>query len=163
MLALVFFLLAQTASAPAPPPAHPCQSAPEYRQFDFWVGEWDVEIKGKVAAQSSIQRILDQCVIFENFTAGTYAGKSFSSWVAEAKEWKQHYVDTNGINSEWSGHLADGKMIFVSHNTRGGKPFMQRMTYSKEGADRVRQFIETSTDDGKSWKPGCDGMYVRRK
>ena len=33
----------------------PCKFAPEYRQFDFWVGEWDVTWNGKQAGTSSIQ------------------------------------------------------------------------------------------------------------
>ena len=139
--------------------AHPCRNGAEYRQFDFWLGEWDVQTAaGGPAATSSIQLILDQCVIFENFTASNYTCKSFSSWVAPAKEWKQHYVDSSGNNSEWSGKLEDGKMVFITHS--GG---LQRMTYSKEGPDRVRQLIESSTDDGKTWSVGFDGMYVRRK
>ena len=35
-----------SAAAPAPKPK-PC-TAPEFRQFDFWVGTWDVEVKGKI-------------------------------------------------------------------------------------------------------------------
>ena len=103
--------------------------------------------------------ILDQCVVFENYTAGPYSGKSFSSWVPAAKEWKQHYVDTTGNNSEWSGRLEDGRMVFLSRGNGG----LQRMTYSREGPDRVRQLIESSADDGKTWSTAFDGMYVRRK
>jgi hypothetical protein len=142
--------------------AHPCRSAPEYRQFDYWLGEWDVEVSGAPGAStstSSIQLILDQCVVFENYTAGNYTGKSFSSWVAADKEWKQHYVDSGGTSSDWSGHLDNGRMVFLSRGAGG----LQRMTYSKEGPDRVRQFIEASSDDGKTWSPTFDGMYVRRK
>jgi len=139
--------------------AHPCRSAPEYRQFDYWLGEWDVEVSGGPTATSSIQLILDQCVVFENYTAGNYTGKSFSSWVAADKEWKQHYVDSGGTSSEWSGHLENGRMVFLSRNPTG----LQRMTYSKEGPDRVRQLIEASSDDGKTWSTSFDGMYVRRK
>jgi hypothetical protein len=138
--------------------AHPCRNAPEHRQFDFWLGEWDVNTRDARTARSSIQLILDQCVIFENYDAGPYSGKSFSSYVPEAKGWKQHYVDSHGDNSEWSGRLEGEKMVFLSR----GKS-LQRMTYSKEGPDRVRQLIEISTDDGKTWSPEFDGMYVRRK
>jgi len=63
--------------------AHPCQLSPGYRQFDYWLGEWDVEIGGRKFARSSIQLVLDECVIFENYTdAKGYAGKSFSIWDA---------------------------------------------------------------------------------
>ena len=44
--AVVFLLLvcasAQSLAAAAQT-APPCKARPEYRQFDFWVGEWDVQ------------------------------------------------------------------------------------------------------------------------
>ena len=46
---------------------------------------------------------------------------------------------------------------------RQGKQVTNRMTYSKEGADRVRQRIDTSLDGGKTWAAGYDGLYVRRR
>ena len=47
--------------------AHPCAHQPEYRQFDFWIGDWDVvTTQGhNPAGSSSIQLILDRCVILE--------------------------------------------------------------------------------------------------
>lgn len=60
--------------------ANPCKAAPEYRQFDFWIGEWDVKTpQGGLAGSSSVQLILGQCIIFENWTSGAgSAGKSFN-------------------------------------------------------------------------------------
>jgi hypothetical protein len=45
----------------------------------------------------------------------------------------------------------------------GGTPTTDRMTYVREDADRVRQTIESSADDGKTWTKTYDGLYVRRK
>lgn len=158
-LLLVLALAATTA-----PPPHPCRNAPEYRQFDFWVGEWDVENNGKRTARSSIQLILDGCVIFENFDAdGGYSGKSLSAWDAGEKRWEQHYTDTGGSSRYWVGAMDGEKMVMTTEFMRGATKVINRMTYSKEGADRVRQLIEVSIDGGKTWKAGFDGMYVRRK
>lgn len=145
--------------------AHPCANTPEARQFDFWLGEWDVENPQKQKiARSSIQLILDECVIFENFEAGGgYAGKSLSAWDAGEKRWEQHYTDTSGGSRYWTGAFTDGRMVMTTQFARGGATVTQRMTYSKEGPDRVRQFIESSTDGGQTWTPGFDGMYIRRK
>ena len=139
---------------------HPCRNQPEYRQFDFWLGEWDVEAGGQKIARSSIQLIIDECVIFENYEASGYSGKSLSAW--NGKRWEQYYCDTAGGARFWSGSLQDGKMVMTTEFERSGKKVINRMTYSKEGPDRVRQFIETSLDDGKTWAAGYDGMYVRR-
>lgn len=45
--------------------ARPCEANPEYREFDFWIGEWDVASSG-TKSESSIQKILEGCVILEN-------------------------------------------------------------------------------------------------
>ena len=140
--------------------AHPCKLAPEYRQFDYWLGEWDVEIGGQKLASSSIQLILDECVIFENYTDSRgYAGKSFSIYDATSKRWEQRYVDTTGAFHTWTGGIENGRMVFYWKTPQG----LQRMSYEKEGADRVRQLIDISPDDGKTWSPGYNGLYIRRK
>ncbi|MDH3459056.1 MAG: hypothetical protein OER90_19620, partial [Gemmatimonadota bacterium] len=48
--------------------AGPC-SAPEYRQFDFWLGTWNVETKdGKTAGTNHITQILNGCALREEWT-----------------------------------------------------------------------------------------------
>ena len=71
----------------------PC-SSPQFRQFDFWIGEWDVFGKtGQKAGDSKISLILDSCIILEEWTSANmqqglrYAGKSFNTWNAATKEW----------------------------------------------------------------------------
>lgn len=63
--------MAQTNPTPATAtPANrpkPCTTRPEYRQFDFWIGEWDVQAGGNQAGTNSVQLILGDCVIFENW------------------------------------------------------------------------------------------------
>jgi len=146
---------------------HPCQTVPEYRQFDFWLGEWNVEQNGTQngtrIARSSVQLILDECVIFENYEAQGYSGKSLNMWDASESRWEQHYTDTGGASTTFIGKLEDGKMVMLSESVRNGAKVITRMTYSKEGPDRVRQFLETSLDGGKTWAPAYDGMYVRRR
>lgn len=143
--------------------AHPC-AAPEYRQFDYWLGEWDVEANGAKVATSSIQLALDECVIFENYqTLRSYAGKSFSLYDSNTKKWQQRYVDTTGALHEYIGALEGDTMRFYWRYTANGKPVVQRMSYLREGPDKVRQLMEISTDGEKTWATNFDGLYVRRK
>src|SRR4051794_31757889 len=44
-----------------------CEGVPEARQFDFWIGEWNVEVAGKVVARSSIRRIEGSCIVLEHW------------------------------------------------------------------------------------------------
>jgi hypothetical protein len=143
--------------------AHPCKASPEYRQLDFWVGEWDVQVGGQRAGTSSVQRILGECVIFENWTgAGGVNGKSFNVYNAATKKWQQTWVDDRGSVLELAGSYSDGAMRF-SGETKGPKgKVLQRLTFFDLGNDRVRQLWEQSVDNGSSWAVTFDGMYVRR-
>lgn len=146
--------------------AHPCLQSPEYRQFDFWLGEWDVKnAQQQIVAQSSIQLILDQCVILENYTnAAGYSGKSFNSYFAQGKRWEQTWVDTTGDIHHYEGGLKDGAMVLTrSYPLADGTKATGRMIFTKEGTDAVRQRMEQSADGGKTWSMQFDGLYVRRK
>ena len=144
---------------------HPCRFAPEYRQFDFWVGEWDVTQKGKPAGQSSIQLILEDCIIFENWTgASGYSGKSFNLYNAHTGKWQQKWVDSSGQLIEFEGGLKDGAMILIGDSIdEEGKKAITRMTFTNPDKDHVRQLWDQSTDNGKTWTVLFDGLYTRKK
>jgi hypothetical protein len=59
MVTLLFLLmLVQTAAPGTAGPASPC-TAPEYRQFDFWIGDWEVRsAQGRVLGHNRITSIL---------------------------------------------------------------------------------------------------------
>src|SRR5262249_27985056 len=47
----------------------PCMDDSVYRQFDFWVGDWNVYNKaGFKVGTSKIESILGKCVVLENWT-----------------------------------------------------------------------------------------------
>lgn len=143
----------------------PCLYAAENRSFDFWVGEWDVQVNGQQAGTNSVQRILDGCVIFENWTSargGT--GKSFNFYNASKRKWQQTWVDSTGNVLELAGNYSDGKMLFTSETVQpDGSRMLQRLTFFNLSPERVRQFWEQSTDGGKTWTVAFDGMYIRKK
>jgi hypothetical protein len=78
--------------AAAPQPKTPC-SAPEYRQFDFWLGDWDafdVDNPSTVVARTRVDLILDGCVLREDYQgADRHQGQSFTSYDASRKVWHQ--------------------------------------------------------------------------
>lgn len=81
-------------------PQSPCASGPS-RQFDFWVGEWNVfNVAGVPVATSRILTGLDGCVIEENWAPlNGLRGRSLSSWDAEAGVWRQTWVPENAPNT----------------------------------------------------------------
>jgi hypothetical protein len=149
----------------------PC-SAPEYRQFDFWIGEWDVyNLKGQKAGDSKISQLLDSCIILEEWTSASvqkglrYAGKSYNSYDAQHKRWTQYWVDNVGSSTYYNhGHLEDNKMVFMTDDIRVNDTttIMQRLTFYNLGKDKVRQHGESSNDGGKTWKTSYDLEYRRK-
>lgn len=166
-LTLILFTTALAASTHAQNPAPPsCKSQPEYRQFDFWVGEWNVMTPGgELAGTNSVQLILGDCVLLENWTgARGMQGKSFNVYNASKGAWQQTWVDSTGNVLELTGKYEDGRMRFAGvTQSRDGKKTHHRLTFTKLSADRVRQLWEQSADGGETWKVVFDGMYLRKK
>lgn len=160
-----FFVL--SFSAGAQPGTRPCAADTVYRQFDFWIGEWEVYgPKGK-AGTSKIELILDSCIILENWTSARppYAGKSFNTYNSATRQWQQTWVDNAGASTEYlRGQAGRDIMIFYADKNAGqdGKNFLRRLTFSKLGNDKVRQFAERSDDEGKTWTVEYDLEYRRK-
>ncbi|MEQ1603393.1 MAG: tetratricopeptide repeat protein [Pyrinomonadaceae bacterium] len=144
---------------------NPCKASPEFRQFDFWIGDWDVKnLQGVPSGSSSVQLILGQCTIFENWTSGSgSSGKSFNIYDTKDKKWHQTWVDDKGTFAHYVGGFQDGKMVIVADTVSGGKKALAKMTFSRLPNGDVRQFGENSADDGKTWTTSFDLTYSRRK
>jgi len=144
---------------------HPCEHSPEYRQFDFWIGEWDVvSTQGHdPAGSSSIQLILDKCVILENWTGGV-TGKSFNHYDPTTKKWIQDWVDSASASVHFEGNLDNGVMSFYADNLNpDGTHARRHLQFFKLDEDHVRQFSQQSSDDGKTWSVEYDLTYNRKK
>jgi tetratricopeptide (TPR) repeat protein len=147
--------------------AEPCKNSPEYRRFDFWVGEWDVQNPmGQPAGTSSIQQILNDCIVFENWTGlNGYTGKSFNLYNSATGKWEQIWVDAMGAITKYEGQLIKDGVLEYHYESKqpDGSKMQHRLTFSRLGPDRVRQFSELSADDGKTWTTEYDLTYIRKK
>lgn len=145
--------------------AAPCEHQPEFAQFDFWVGEWDVDASGQPAGKSRIEKILGSCVVMENWTGKNgYTGKSFNVYNKNLKKWQQFWVDRVGGVVEFVGEYKDGQMRYTSEVVEAdGTRRLRRLTFFNLGPGHVRQFGEQSTDGGKTWSVEYDLNYVARK
>jgi hypothetical protein len=145
--------LAQSTPATAPPPSAPpytCDS-PAARQFDFWVGDW--EFNGPSGGGiNRVSKILDNCVVFENFSGTPLKGQSLSVFDRATQKWKQTWVDNTAGYLDFSGGFADGRMILAREFEKDGKKVAQRMVWFDIQADKFQWNWERSDDDGKTWK-----------
>jgi hypothetical protein len=150
--------LSLTASA-QPSPSGPC-SAPESKQFDFWLGDWkvrwDATPGGQVAGtgRNRIAKILDGCVIEENFSTDQtqpLIGRSVSMWSPRQKRWLQTWVDNQGSYLDFAGEFKEGRMILAREGIdAGGQKIRQRMVFENIAADRFDWRWESSRE-GTDW------------
>lgn len=152
-------------SPQSPQPTPPCVSS-EYRQFDFWVGDWDV-FEGDSAspvARARVNRILDGCVIHEDYqSADGLKGESFSIYDASRKVWHQTWVTNRGQLLIIEGDVENGAMVLagVDRATSGEGRYVRGTWKQEEGG--VRESALRSTDDGKIWKTWFDLMFRPHK
>ena len=144
----------------------PCLTRAESRRFDFWVGEWEVKNpQGQPAGQSSVQRLLEGCALYENWTdLQGGGGKSLNSYNTDVKQWQQFWTDQYGRVTEYrESEWIDGSLRFTAKQIMPQGPAVLHMTFTPINPDLVRQFGEMSVDGGKTWTPTFDLYYHRKK
>ena len=143
--------------------APPCEG-PAFREFDFWLGEWQVHTPaGKLAGVNRIEREYNGCVLHERYATGRgYSGESFTIYDAPRKVWHQTWVDNTGTLLLLEGHLVGGKMVLEGQTTGAdGKLTRHRITWTPNPDGSVRQFWE-STDAKGLWTTAFDGLYTKK-
>ena len=146
----------------------PCAYTPENRQFDFWLGEWNVSTTQAAvpSGNSKIELILEDCVVQENWKSlnSPYAGKSYNIYNASLKRWEQYWVDNVGGSIFFYGGLKDGVMDYWTDDLPqpDGTKLKRHLQFIKLGSDSVRQFSQGSSDGGKSWQVEYDFTYIRK-
>ncbi|MBK7992506.1 MAG: tetratricopeptide repeat protein [Blastocatellia bacterium] len=146
--------------------AYPCNYLDEARQFDFWVGTWDVKTQqGFLAGTNTIERVIGGCALIENWTSsqgGT--GKSLNFYNSNTKKWYQNWIDDKGGVINFVGEFKDKEMRFQAEAVKvNGQSVLRRLTFFHISSDQVRQLGEISQDDGKTWAAEYDFNYFRRK
>jgi hypothetical protein len=143
--------------------AAPCE-APAHREFDFWIGEWQVHTPdGKLAGVNRIAREYGGCVLHERYDTGKgYAGESLNVYDAGRRVWHQTWVDSGGTLLLLEGGLRGGAMVLEGQDTAAdGKVTRHRITWTPNADGSVRQHWE-STDAGGRWTTAFDGRYTRK-
>ncbi len=142
----------------------PC-SSPETRQFDFWLGEWEVTAGGKLAGTNRISRASGGCALLEEYQSQSgYSGKSLNFFNTELNKWQQVWVGSAGDILVLTGEYKDGKMILSGEAMPDRKKVQNRITWFNHAAEgTVRQLWENSEDSGQTWNVVFDGLYTEKK
>ncbi len=133
--------------------------SPEARQFDFWIGTWDVNLRtiqpnGKwqdgQQAKVEVYPILDGKAILELWDAPQIKGFSLRYYDPEKRKWVLYLNWPGGNRSSigsLEGEFRHGRGEFYS----GQGNSLSRYTFCDIGPDSLRWDDGTSSDGGKTW------------
>lgn len=147
------------------PPACATDASP-YRDFDFWVGDWEVfdPESGDKLGVNRITRREDGCLIVERWeSAGGGTGMSMNFYDPLEGAWRQVWQSAWGF-IDYTGGLDDaGRMVLegtIHYNARGtSQPFRGRWTPRDDGTV-LQEFWQR--DAAGEWQAWFKGLYRPR-
>lgn len=151
----------------------PCSSSAA-RQFDFWLGEWDLswpaeqfggEAGTRRTARNVVINLYGPCVIEENFATsdGSFRGRSLSVFDTKDGLWYQTWVDSSGSYIALSGEFDGEKMVLTTRpDTHDGETRINRMVFRDIADNSLLWDWQVSTDHGQTWSDLWNIAYKRR-
>jgi hypothetical protein len=155
---------ATTQTPPPQPPPNPCV-APDFRQFDFWIGTWVVrDQKGNEIGKSEITKVSGGCAIRENWNGGisSNAGTSLNYFDRSDGKWHQLWVGGGGGVLHLTGAFEKQKMTLAGERTTPRGRIRDRIEWAALPDGRVQQEWNISTDNGQTWQQSFLGFYSRQ-
>jgi hypothetical protein len=127
-------------------PAQPCAGDPVHRQFDFWIGDWNVTPSGGPGgATNQIRGGLDGCLVAESWTAANgVRGRSINAYDRDLRQWHQTWVSSQPL-----GHLR------MAGNLEGDTMVLRGQRVTLAGAamfDEFRWHVLPSGQVIQAWK-----------
>lgn len=149
------------------PPAERC-SAPAFRQFDFWVGEWDVRNPdSEIIGHNAIRRVAGGCALLESWEgAGGSTGVSINTYDVKRERWTQRWVGA-GATLWLEGNLEerqDGIRMVLTGTEARSTPrgeVNDRISWTPLDDGRVLQVWEVQPASGGDWAEIFRGMYSK--
>jgi hypothetical protein len=135
-------------------------TSPQSRQFDFWVGNWNVyNPANQLAGTNRIDKTVNGCLLVENWKgAKAGAGKSFNFYDARLNKWRQVWVSAEG-SLDLQGDLIDGSMRYTGETTGLNGVSQESIVFTPNSDGTVRQLWQQSPDGGNTWRVNFDGLY----
>ncbi len=148
-------------------------SEPAAREFDFWLGDWDIRQQilqqdggwREFPAVTSVRTALDGCALVENWSGevlffwngmhepAPMRGFSIRSYDPSSGWWAIYWMDTLSpqFGAPYTGTIKDGQgQFFREWDTPQGAR-KGRITFETTGKDAVSWSLSLSSDGGDSW------------
>ncbi len=168
ILALIAFPATEVRGQDAGVPAQPVEesiiaacSGPEHRQFDFWIGDWQVaDTSGNVVGSNKITRVANGCGLNEYWRGANGNNGTSLNWYEPATgKWYQLWVGL-GLYLRLSGGLEAGKMVLSGERETPQGKVIDRISWIPQADQSVRQIWEVSRDAGQTWQLVFNGLYI---
>lgn len=177
---IAFLLILLPLSAQVNDPTSSSWTHEKFRQFDFWIGEWDVNLriqqgdgswKDQVQSVARIYQILDGKAILELWNENKFGegikGYSLRYYNEDIDKWEL-WLNWPGKNSSGSsslnGSFRHGRGEFFSQFQKNDSVTVtQRYTFCDITPTSLRWDNARSEDGGKTWTEGNWIMEFSRK
>ncbi|MBN8696214.1 MAG: hypothetical protein J0L87_06765 [Bacteroidetes bacterium] len=138
----------------------------EYKQFDFWIGEWDVfNQQGNKVGTNVIVPMQDSCLIQENWSSTNETGTSYTFYNKIDSTWNQIYIDNLGTTLQLKGSFKNNKMVLKSEKIKSTKAnfyYINKITWEKDSSGNVSQKWEIIDEKESVIQVVFDGIYKRK-
>jgi len=153
------------------------------KQFDFLLGQWDVDVLPKVSAIAAAMhgapklsgtwrawRAMDGLAIEDELRVVDASGNPISLshamriYSKADRRWKAVALDAFRARfSESSGEAAGGDIVLTGRgNDPEGRPVVTRVRYTEIGANGFRLQQDRSSDEGRTWDEAVLTIVARR-
>lgn len=137
-------------------PDRPCLDDARHRQFDFWVGDWNVTAAGGAGgATNQIRAELDGCLVTESWTAANgIRGRSINAYDRDLEEWHQTWVSSQPL-----GHLR------MAGNLRADTMVLAGRRLTLAGADifdEYRWYVLPTGQVVQAWKLDVPALDIHQ-
>ena len=137
---------------------------PQHRQFDFWIGTWDVNnASGTKVGTNTISSTLNGCLITEKWVSESgNIGTSYNYFDVSDSTWNQVYIDNVGTVLLLKGQFVNEKMILSSDLVKTStNEYRNRITWSQDSTGNVTQLWEILDVNDSLLQVAFEGTYIR--
>lgn len=137
-----------------------------HKQFDFWVGNWNVyDTTGVQIGENLVVKLEDNCIINEHWIgfAGS-TGRSYNYFNIYDSTWNQLWIDNNGGNLVLKGSLSENRMVLKSDLLAGTKVdwYSNQISWTNNTDGSVTQTWQILDKNDRPLNTIFVGIYKRK-
>jgi hypothetical protein len=151
------------------------------RDFDFWMGSWNVRnrlLRARLQGSNEWEEFASTVVArpildglgnedeFRTSWGGGFVAMSFRFFDPRSRRWSIYWADARRpglLDPPVVGGFAGGTGVFEGADTFEGRPIMVRFVWSGVTTPTPRWEQSFSADGGKTWEPNWIMDFTRRE